>query len=68
MRLRGPLVITGALGLAILTVSLVAVWTSVDHTRAIRAQAADGLDVTPTYVTLIVPNPAPLSGLSTFSK
>jgi len=39
MRLRGPLVITSALGLAVLTVSLVAVWTSIDHTKAIRALA-----------------------------
>ena len=39
MRLRGPLVITSALGLAVLTVSLVAVWTSIDHTKAIRSLA-----------------------------
>ena len=39
MRLRGPLVISGALGLAVLAVSVVAVWTSIDHTKAIRALA-----------------------------
>ena len=39
MRLRGPLVITGALGLAVLAVSLVAVWTSIDRVNAIRALA-----------------------------
>jgi hypothetical protein len=39
MRLRGPLVISGALGLAILAVSLVAVWTSIDRVKDIRAMA-----------------------------
>ena len=39
MRLRGPLVVSGALGLAVLAVSVVAVWTSIDHTKAIRALA-----------------------------
>ena len=39
MRLRGPLVITSALGLAVLAVSLVAVRTSIDRTNAIRALA-----------------------------
>jgi hypothetical protein len=34
VRLRGPLVVIGVLGLAILAVSLVAVWTSIDHARA----------------------------------
>src|SRR5215467_12000476 len=37
MRLSGPLVITGALGLAVLAVSVVAVWTSIDRVKAIRA-------------------------------
>src|SRR5262245_6113966 len=39
MRLRGPLVITSALGLAVLAVSVVAVWTSIDRVKAIRALA-----------------------------
>ena len=39
MRLRGPLVITSVLGVAVLAVSLVAVWTSIDHAKAIRALA-----------------------------
>jgi hypothetical protein len=37
MRLRGPLVSTGALGLAVLAVAAVAVWTSVNHARAVDA-------------------------------
>jgi hypothetical protein len=37
MRLRGPLVSTGALGLAVLAVAVVAVWTSVSHARAVDA-------------------------------
>jgi hypothetical protein len=39
MRLRGPLVITIALGLAVLAVSVVAVRTSIDRMNAIRAMA-----------------------------
>jgi len=39
MRLRGPLVVTSALGLAVLAVSLVAVWTSIDRLKDIRALA-----------------------------
>jgi len=39
MRLRGPLVITSVLGLAVLAVSLVAVWTSIARVKAIRAMA-----------------------------
>ena len=39
MRLRGPLVATGALGLAVLAVSVIAVWTSVSHARAFQAMA-----------------------------
>ena len=39
MRLRGPLVITSVLGLAVLAVSLVAVRTSIDRVKAIRAMA-----------------------------
>jgi hypothetical protein len=39
MRLRGPLVITSALGLAVLAVSLVAVWTSIDRLKDITAMA-----------------------------
>jgi hypothetical protein len=39
MRLRGPLVVTGALGLAVLAVGVVAVWTSIGHAQAIRAMA-----------------------------
>ena len=39
MRLRGPLVITGVLGLAILAVGLVAVRTSIDRLKAIRTMA-----------------------------
>jgi len=39
MRLRGPLVITGVLGLAILAVGLVAVRTSIDRLEAIRTMA-----------------------------
>ena len=37
MRLRGPLISTGALGLAVLAVAAVAIWTSVHHARAIDA-------------------------------
>jgi hypothetical protein len=37
MGLRGPLVRTGALGLAVLAVAAVAVWTSVNHASAIVA-------------------------------
>ena len=37
MRLRGPLVVSGALGLAVLAVSVVAVWTSIDRVKDIRA-------------------------------
>ncbi len=37
MRLRGPLISTGALGLAVLAVAVVAVWTSVNRVRAIDA-------------------------------
>ncbi len=37
MRLRGPLISTGALGLAVLAVAAVAIWTSVNHARAIDA-------------------------------
>jgi hypothetical protein len=39
MRLHGPLVATGALGLAVLAVSVIAVWTSVSHARAFQAMA-----------------------------
>jgi hypothetical protein len=39
MRLRGPLVITSALGLAVLAVSVVAVWASISRVRAIEAIA-----------------------------
>jgi len=39
MRRRGPLVATGALGLAVLAVSGIAVWTSVGHARAFQAMA-----------------------------
>jgi len=39
MRLRGPFVAISALGCAVLTVSVVALWTSIDHTKAIRALA-----------------------------
>jgi hypothetical protein len=34
MRLRGPFIIIGALGLAVLAVGLVAVWTSISRTQA----------------------------------
>jgi hypothetical protein len=37
MRLRGPLLVTGALGLAVLAVSVIAVWMSVSHARAFQA-------------------------------
>src|SRR5215468_7091566 len=37
MGLRGPLIRTGALGLAVLAAAAVAVWTSVNHARAIDA-------------------------------
>jgi len=37
MRLRGPLVSTGALGLAVLAVAVLAVWTSVNRARALDA-------------------------------
>jgi hypothetical protein len=37
MRLRGPLVSTGALGFAVLAVAVFAVWTSVNHARAFDA-------------------------------
>jgi len=36
MRLRGPFVTIGALGLALLAVGLVAVWTSIGRAEAIR--------------------------------
>jgi hypothetical protein len=36
MRLRGPFAATGALGLAVLAVGVIAVWTSVSHTRTFR--------------------------------
>lgn len=39
MRPRGPLVAIGALGLAVMAVSVIAVWTSVSHARAFRAMA-----------------------------
>jgi hypothetical protein len=39
MRLRGPLAITSALGVAVLAVSVLAVWTSVSHARAFQAMA-----------------------------
>jgi len=39
MRLRGPFVAISALGCAVLTVSVVALWTSIDHANAIRALA-----------------------------
>lgn len=34
---RGPLVATGALGLAVLAVSVIAIWTSISHARAFQA-------------------------------
>ena len=37
MRMRGPLFRIGALGLAVIAVAAVAVWTSIDHVRAIDA-------------------------------
>ena len=37
---RGPLVATGALGLAVLAASVIAIWTSVSHARACQATAA----------------------------
>jgi hypothetical protein len=37
MRLRGPLISTGALGLALLAVAAIAIWTSVSGARAIDA-------------------------------
>lgn len=37
MRPRGPLISTGALGLAVVAVAAVAIWTSVNHARAIDA-------------------------------
>jgi len=40
MRLRGPLIATGALGLAVLAISVIAVWTSFSHARAFQAMAA----------------------------
>jgi hypothetical protein len=39
MRLRGPLVVSGALALAVVAISVVAVWTSIGHVNAIRALA-----------------------------
>ena len=39
MRLRGPLISTGALGLAVLAVAVVGVWTSVSRTRSAGAMA-----------------------------
>ena len=39
MRLRGPLIMTGALGLAVLAAGVLAVWMSVSHARAIEAIA-----------------------------
>jgi hypothetical protein len=36
---RRPLVITGALGLAVLAVGVMAIWTSVSHARAFQAMA-----------------------------
>jgi hypothetical protein len=39
MRPRGPLFATGALGLAVLAVGVIAVWTSVSHARAFQAMA-----------------------------
>ena len=37
MRLHGPLLTISALGIAVAAVSALAVWTSVDHARAVRA-------------------------------
>src|SRR5260370_16968136 len=37
MRLRGPFAAIGILGLAVLAVSVIAVWTSVSHARPFRA-------------------------------
>ena len=34
---RGPFVATSALGLAVLAVSVIAIWTSVSHARAFQA-------------------------------
>lgn len=39
MRPRGPLGAAGALGLAVLAVSVIAIWTSVSHARAFQAMA-----------------------------
>jgi len=38
-RPRGPLAATGALGLAVLAASVIAIWTSVSHARAFQAMA-----------------------------
>ena len=37
MRLRGPLISTSALALAVVAAATVAIWTSVNHARAIDA-------------------------------
>jgi hypothetical protein len=40
MRVPGPLVATGALGVAVLAACVIAIWTSVSHARACQAMAA----------------------------
>lgn len=40
MERRGPFVATGALGVAVLAASVIAIWTSVSHARACQATAA----------------------------
>jgi hypothetical protein len=39
MRLREPLLLTGALGLAVAVACVTSVWTSIDHAQAIQAIA-----------------------------
>jgi hypothetical protein len=39
MRLREPLLLTGALGLAVVVACVISVWTSIDRAQAIQAMA-----------------------------
>src|SRR5215470_8996589 len=59
MRLRGPFVTIGALGLAVLAVGLVAVWTSIGRVQAIRAMALSAtITVEPGIKETFAPPPA----------
>jgi hypothetical protein len=61
MRLRGPLISTGALGLAVLTAAVVAVWTSVNHARAIDA---DTIRIPGTEIVFASPPPSAVPAMT----